>query len=171
MISGRRMGWATTLLILTCFGGGLFSHQTAVAQSRLSPEPIEWNQPENEIRVSPPDPSIYFMVAGPMGEGVYGEDPTRWRLALSCAEIYCGITFDYIEIQQEYEGLPRIVSSYRLNGADIAPLIGVESDFLHQIRFVVWESWNRVLLQEGDRYFQIRINPDHSFDIVSEEAM
>ena len=170
MINYRMILRTTAILALSVVGGGL-PIQTTVAQSRLSPDPIIWNQPENEIRLSPTNPSIYFMMAGPMGSAVYGGSPTRWRLALSCAEIYCGVTFDYIEIQEEYEGLPRIVSSYRLKGADIAPLIDVESDFLHDIRFVAWQTWDRVLLQEGDRYFQVHINPDHSFDIVPEEAM
>ena len=162
---------AIAIWVFGFVGCGLFFSQPALAQTRLSPEPIIWNQPENEIPSSPTNPSIYYMIAGPAGDVALDGNPTRWRLALSCAEVYCGITFDYIEIQQEFEGLPRIVASYRLNGADLAPLIGVESDFLHDIRFVAWESWDRVLMQEGDRYFRIHMNPDYSFDVESEEKM
>lgn len=139
----------------------------AVAQTRLSPEPRVWDTPNNELSELPLNPSIHFMVAGPMGGYRHEElDPTRWRIALSCEEVYCSVTFDYIEHQQEYEGFPRIVATYWLNGADIAPVIDPNSDFLHDIHFVAWESWNRVLLREYDRYFHIEINPDRTFTII-----
>ncbi|NET48013.1 MAG: hypothetical protein F6K09_04650 [Merismopedia sp. SIO2A8] len=147
--------------------GGWLYPINASAQTRLSPEPRVWEQPNNVIPDLPTDPSIYFMVAGPTGGYAHENlDPTRWRLALSCAEIYCGIDFDYIEEQGEYEGLPRIVATYHLPGADIAPTIGTESRFLHNLHFVAWEAWDRVLLREGDRHFRIQMNPDHSFTIT-----
>ena len=162
---------AGAITMLSSIVIGLSFSQVTPAQTRLSPTPIVWQQPDDGERWSPPHPSIYFMIAGPEGDAVYGGDPTRWRLSLSREEIYCGIELDYITLQQEFEGLPKIVSSYHLRGADIAPLIGTDSDFLHSLQFVAWESWDRVLMREGDRYFRIQINPDHSFAIVSADAM
>lgn len=150
---------------------GLSLTTTALAQTRLSPAPIVWDQSHATVYGAPPSPSIYFLIAGPHGGSVYGGNSAQWRISLSREEIYCAIELDYIEIQEEYEGLPRIVSSYRLNGRDVAPLIGTDSDFLHNLQFVAWEDWDRVLMKEGDRYFRIQINTDHSFDIVSAEEM
>lgn len=155
-----------TLLSVTLagVGGGLGHH--AVAQTRLSPEPTVWDTSINDMYGLPINPSIYFMISGPVGYASDDLDPTFWRLSLSCEEVYCGITFDYIEQQQDYEGLPRLISSHWLNGADIAPFIGTDSDFLHDIHFVAWDAWDQVILREGDRYFRITINPDQSFTIA-----
>ena len=156
-----------TLLSLTLAGllgeGGL--NRQALAQHHLSPEPTVWDTSNNDMYGLPINPSIHFMLSGPTGGSNYDLDPTRWRLSLSCEEIYCGITFDYIELQQDYEGLPRLISSHWLNGFDIAPMLGTDSDFLYDIHFVAWEAWDQVMLREGDRYFRIKINPDQSFTI------
>ena len=164
MIHLKTLTMLLSLILVGLWGEGL-NHQ-ALAQQRLSPEPTVWDTSINDMYGLPINPSIHFMISGPTGGYASdGLDPTLWRLSLSCAEIYCGITFDYIELQQEYEGLPRLISSQWLNGFDIAPMIGTDSDFLHDIHFVAWEAWDQVMLREGDRYFRIKINPDQSFTI------
>ncbi len=143
--------FATTFLVL--LGGAIAFPVPVLSQERLVPEPNpDWVVPL----------SVHFLSSGPVNPSGDG----RWRLSITASEIYRGLCFEKLELQQEFEGAPRLAAAYCFSGFEIAEAAGVSDRAFFDLELVAWEEWNHLLLQEGGHYFHIQINEDNSFTIL-----